>query len=80
MMPVDASKREGRPGTTFHKTYQELMAMIEDLPVATALSTAAAFKCPVCTVIHPGIRYNHQARQPFCSPECLNQRRLERMQ
>lgn len=79
-MAVNAIKREGRPGTTFHETYRERMSLIDDLPVAEALRTGMAFRCPSCAVIHPGIRYVHPDMQDFCSSDCLSKSRLEGIQ
>lgn len=74
-MTSSKTPREGLPGTAFHQLYMERMGQIADIPVKHALRLNLAYKCPICRVLHPGIRYNQEYSRDFCSTACYARRR-----
>lgn len=66
--------REGRAGSAFRAVYEQRMEQIADMPVKHALRLELAYRCPICRVLHPGMRYSQENSREFCSAVCYSKR------
>jgi uncharacterized protein (DUF983 family) len=62
---------------THDKRYNDLMKKINRMSVREALESGIAVQCPICGIIHPGIRYIHPNHRIFCGPDCYEKRMSE---